>query len=185
MTCKLRNCCFVANEQIHCKAPNGICMDQSTPSPATEKRAVNLDHGLSCIMEKFAKYAGEEFKGKESLAKHGGTRCDDQYAFHGMPVLFNDRFDSKCRIGQFNLEVGTFSPFQRALHHLLCCPDQAASRSRYADLVDRSELTPAGAQEAGRNRLPGHVLNPLFPVDRENTPFVHAVLAIGIIGGDA
>ena len=35
----------------------------------------------------------------------------------------------------------------------MCSPNQAASRSLYADLVDRSELTSEDAQQAGRGRL--------------------------------
>ena len=56
----------------------------------------------------------------------------------------------------------------------------AASRSRCADLVDRSELTPEDAQKAGRDRLPGRVPYTPFPIDGENVGFVRRVRRISI-----
>lgn len=53
--------------------------------------------------------------------------------------------------------------------------NQAASRSRYIDLEDRSELTPKGAQEAGRDHLPSRVPYIPFPIDGENAGFVRHV----------
>ena len=55
-----------------------------------------------------------------------------------------------------------------------------ASRSRCADLVDRSALTSKDAQKAGRGRLPGRVPFTPFPINGENVGFVHRVRRISI-----